>query len=324
MKKIEVSAPGKLMIFGEHAVVYGHPCIVTAVDQRIYLTAERNNSEEFVLNAPDVEVFDYKKPLSQIGKGEIPKGALFIEAALMQMIKTRKINVTGLKVETNSEFKSTFGFGSSSASTVCLVKAVSELYELNFSNQEIFDLSFKTVLEIQGTGSGFDVASAVYGGTLYFVKGGEKIEELKLKNLPLIVGYSGVKADTVELINMVARRFENRKSRLNEIYNEIEAIVEKAKKFLISENLEEAGKLMNKNQKLLIELGVSIKKLDDMIDGAKNGGAYGAKLSGAGGGDCMICIGPSNKVLQIKNYIQKAKGEVLEVKCNANGVKIEK
>src|SRR3989344_2396885 len=179
MNKITVSAPGKLMLFGEHAVVYNHPCLVTAVDQRIRLEAEILESSNFELEASDVDVSNYKKPISELGKGEIPKGAKFVEVAVKNIYEKFGLK-KGLRITTTSEFSSKFGFGSSSASTVCSVKALSELFDLSLSNKEIFDLAYKTVLDIQGKGSGFDVAAAVYGGTIYFVNPGKVIAPLKI------------------------------------------------------------------------------------------------------------------------------------------------
>src|SRR3990167_88267 len=323
MSRIMVSAPGKLMLLGEHAVVYNHPCIVTAVDQRMYVNVEVLDEPVFEFYAPDVQVVSYKKPLSEIGKGDIPKGARFVEIAVKEILHFVQNDNIGLKVTTKSEFSSQFGFGSSSASTVCTIKAVSEILGLNLTNKEIFDLAYKTVLDIQGKGSGFDVAAAVYGGTVYFVTGGKTIEPLNIKSLPLIVGYSGIKADTVTLINKVKEKFANNQSRLDGIYNEIESIVEKAKGLVISSNWEEVGKLMSENQKLLSELGVSIEKLDNMIEGAVSAGAYGAKLSGAGGGDCMIALGPEDRKDAIENAIEEAGGEIIQVITNAEGVRIE-
>ena len=244
-KKIIVSAPGKLMLLGEHAVVYNHPCLVTAVDQRMRATVETLDTLEFQLDAEDVKVTGYRKPLSELGVGDIPKGAKFVEIALKNINEKYPLK-SGIRITTKSEFSSQFGFGSSSASTVCTVKAVSELLNLNFSNKEIFDLSYKTVLDIQGKGSGFDVAAAVYGGTLYFVTGGKVIEPLSIKSLPLIVGYSGIKADTVVLMNKVKESFANRQDRLNEIYSSIEALVNNAEEALLRGNLEIFGELMNK------------------------------------------------------------------------------
>ena len=322
MNKVTVSAPGKLMLFGEHAVVYNRPCLVTAVDQRIHLTAEFIDRANFELEAPDVEVTNYKKPISELGQGDIPKGAKFVEIAIKNIYEKFKLK-NGLQVTTASEFSSKFGFGSSSASTVCIVKALSELLLLNLGNKQIFDLAYKTVLDIQGKGSGFDVAAAVYGGTLYFVTGGKAIQPLNIDSLPLIVGYSGIKADTVTLINQVKEKFSDKADRLEELYAGMTEIVEKAKPLIVASNWPEVGELMSDNQKLLKELGVSIKKLDQMISLAVKNGAYGAKLSGAGGGDCMIALGPSDRRQAIGEAIKKAGGEIIDVKTNAEGVRIE-
>ena len=322
MNRITVSAPGKLMLLGEHAVVDNHPCLVTAVDQRMRVTVEILDILEFQLEAMDVNVTGYRKPLRELGVGDIPKGAKFVEIAIKNINEKYPIK-TGLKITTTSEFSSQFGFGSSSASTVCVVKALSQLLKLKLTNKEIFDISYKTVLDIQGKGSGFDVGAAVYGGTLYFVTGGKMIEPLKIRSLSLIVGYSGVKADTVTLMNNVKVTFANKQDRLTKIYNDIEDLVNQAKVVLVKGDLKTFGELMNKNQKYLQELGVSIDKLDNMIKGALAAGAYGAKLSGAGGGDCMIAISPENKEKEVERRIKQAGGEIIDVATNAEGVRIE-
>ena len=322
--KVTVSAPGKLMLFGEHAVVYGHPCIVTAVDQRMFVTAEITNTGNFELEAPDVKITSYKKAISEIGQGEMPKGAQFVEAAVKNILKKYKRNLTGLSVTTRSEFSSQFGFGSSSASTVCMVKALTELLSLKLTNKEIFDIAFKTVLDIQGKGSGFDVAAGVYGGTLYFVTPGKKIEKLNIKNLPLIVGYSGVKADTVTLINKVSDTAKDYPRVIDGIYDIVGIIVNEAKPYVVKENFEELGRLMNLNQGLLESMGVSIDKLSQMIYAARDNGAYGAKLSGAGGGDCIIALAPAKNISIIGKAIQRVGGTIIKVKANAEGVRVEK
>ncbi len=321
-KKITVSAPGKLMLLGEHAVVYNRPCLVTAVDQRMRATVELLDSQDFELEAPDVKVTGYKKPLSQLGVGDIPKGAQFVEIAIKNISEKYPFK-SGLRVTTVSEFSSQFGFGSSSASTVCAIKAVSQLLGLNLSEREIFDFSYKTVLDIQGKGSGFDVAAAVFGGTLYFVTGGKVIEPLKISSLPLIVGYSGIKADTVTLINKVKESFAGKEDSLEKIYDDISLLVEQAKDTITASDWKKFGELMNKNQEYLSELGVSIDKLDDMINGAVSAGAYGAKLSGAGGGDCMIAVAPKKKEQLVRQSIKQAGGEPIDIITNAQGVRLE-
>ena len=351
MNKITVSAPGKLMLLGEHAVVYNHPCLVTAVDKRLYATVEMIDKPEFQLEAADVGITGYKKPMSEIGEGDVPKGAQFVEIAIKNTLRHSGLSrisratavgdsgvaspgarrylaslprmTVGIRVVTKSEFIPKLGFGRSSASTVSTVKAVSELFGLNLSQKEIFDLSYKTVLDVQGKGSGFDVAAAVYGGTLYFATGGKVIEPLNISSLPLVVGYSGIKKDTVILMDRVKKSFSNRKNRLEEIYNGIEALVNKGKESLIKMAWKRFGDLMNKNQEYLCELGVSMYKLDRMVKASIDAGTYGAKLSGAGGGDFMIALHSVQGKLSVQKAIKKAGGEIIDVGTNAEGVREE-
>lgn len=320
--KITVSAPGKLMLFGEHAVVYGKPCIVTAVNQRIKATIQLIDIPVLRLNAPDVGIRYYQKHLNQLGLGDIPKGARFVELAIKNFSAKYPFKM-GLKITTQSQFNPLFGFGSSSASTVCVIKALSKLIGKNLSNKQIFNLSYKTILDIQGKGSGFDAASAIYGGTLYFVTGGKVIKPLNISSLPLIVGYTGIKADTVTIVNQVLERSKKYPKQIESIYTSIQTIVDLAYKYLLKSDHQTIGELMNFNQGYLYTLGVSSQKLDYMINSAKDAGAYGAKLSGAGVGDCMIALAPSSKVTAIKKVIIKAGGKVINIKTNAEGVRIE-
>jgi len=326
MKTITVSAPGKLMLLGEHAVVYGGPCLVTAVGQRMRATVELVEDKNFYLDAFDVNVTGYQKPLVGLGKGEIPKGAQFVEIAVKNFSEKYPLS-TGIKVTTKSEFSAQFGFGSSSASTVCVLKALSELINLKLNNKQLFNLAYKTVLDIQGKGSGFDVAAAIYGGTLYFFTGGKAIESLKVNDLPLVIGYTGVKADTVTLIKQVAEKKKQFPDKIDRILQAITKLVEEAKIKMLEGDWECVGKLMDFNQEYLRDLGVSSEKLEALISAAKNAGAYGAKLSGAGGGDCMIALirqpTDQGKPL-IEKAIKEAGGEVIRVLPNAPGVYLER
>jgi len=323
MRKITVSAPGKLMVLGEHAVVYGHPCIVTAVGQRLTLTASIDPDPNFTFEARDVDVHGHKKPMTELGNGTVEKKVAFVEHAVKNCVQKHPID-KGIEIQTTSQFSSQLGFGSSSAAAVCTIKAYNELFDLELSNKEIFELAYKTVLDVQGKGSGFDVAAAVFGGTLYFVTGGETIEPLKVASLPLIVGYSGVKADTVTLINQVSELSKRHPKVVTGIYKQIDLLVREAKMKLLDKDWQAFGEQMNINQGYLEALGVSIGKLSAMIYAAREAGAYGAKLSGAGGGDCMIAFSSEEKKQGIKDAIIKVGGEVIEVEANVEGVRVEK
>ena len=282
---MKTSAPGKLMLLGEHAVVYGYPCIVTAISQRLSVS-----------DSPTEYAGDTR----------------FIDAAVKLWGDAKT------KLSATCAFSGCYGFGSSSAVTVATLKALRP----DAPNKEIFDTAYKIVLDIQGAGSGFDVAAATYGGTLYYVKG-KAIEPLAIKNIPLIVGYTGVKADTKTLIADVAVKREKAPEKVERIFAAIGKIVEEAKGKILEGDWERVGRLMDFNQEYLRDLGVSSEKLESLIKAAKVAGAYGAKLSGAGGGDCMIALSPPDKRKAVEEAITRAGGEIVQVTPNAEGVRVE-
>ena len=294
--KVKASAPGKLMLFGEHAVVYNYPCIVTTVSPRVYVEIEKA-SHPLKIIAPNV------------------KNVHFIEETIRKF-RTQYGVSNQLLIKTSSDFSSQYGFGSSSAVTVATIVALCKLTGVTMSNQDIFDLGYQVTLSVQGVGSGFDVAAAIYGQTLYFVTGGKVIEPLSIQALPLVIGYSGVKASTPTMVKNLKADFK--------IFEQIKKLVEEAKKNLLRDNYEYLGKLMTDNQRLLRQLGVSTEKLDQMCAAAVDGGAYGAKLSGAGGGDCMIALVPQDKIKQVEILITKVGGEIIRVKNNTQGVQLER
>ncbi len=308
MQSITVTAPGKLMLFGEHAVVYGQPCLVTAVNQRMTVELYHDG------NKP------YEVDLSEI------KDARFVSAIIDMFKEKFHLKIGKLHIKTNCGFSGKYGFGSSSAVTTAMVGAMSEIFNLSLNNKQIFDLSYEVVLKVQGVGSGFDIAAATFGGLLYFVKGGQVLENLPLdlNQTCFVVGYSGIKSNTVEIIQQVAQKRAQEPEKFDRIMNAIGELVNQVKPKLLSHDWERVGKFMDFNQEYLRDLGVSNQKLEDLIAAAKNAGAWGAKLSGAGGGDCMIAISGNDKREAIEKAIEKAGGEALNIKMNAEGVKIER
>ena len=293
------------MLLGEHAVVYGYPSIVTAVSSKIKVEIEKNSSSTVKIEAPQV------------------KDVSFVEESIRVFKKRFKFK-DGLLIKTYSEFSSQYGFGSSSAVTVATLYGLNQLFNLSLTKKEIFDLGLKVTLQIQKVGSGFDIAAATFGKTLYFIRGGKKIEKLDIDELPLVVGYSGVKASTPKIVNQIKERLKKEKEKIFDIFKAIGEIVEEGKKTLLTKNYPKLGKLMNENHRLLKVLGVSTEKLDQMCKAAIGAGAYGAKLSGAGGGDCMIAlVSPSKKSL-VEKAIEDIGGKVLKVTNNVLGVYDEK
>lgn len=292
------------MLMGEHAVVYGYPCLVTAVDKRLFLEVEEIGEGTDKIITPQV------------------KECRFLKEAV-KLFKEKFQIKKSLKISTQGDFSHQVGLGSSSAVTVATFNALANLFQITLTKKDLFDFSYQVTLKIQKVGSGFDIAAAVYGGVLYFIGREKKIEPLNLQKLSLIIGYSGIKADTPTLIRRVAELYEKEKRLTSTILKKISLLVDQGKEQLIKKNFEKFGSLMTKNHQLLQSLGVSTPKLDRMVEAALVAGAWGAKLSGAGGGDCMISIVPSKKIENIKEAIKKNGGEIINTNVNAQGVRIE-
>jgi len=303
-----ISAPGKLMLMGEHAVVYGFPCIVTAVSERLAVTIEAANDEKITIDAPQV------------------KDTRFVDQAIIDGCRALGIVHHGLHIKTQSNFSNCYGFGSSSAVTVATLQALASAFHKQVDKKLLFTLAYKTVLAIQGVGSGFDVAAATFGKTLLYTKGGDTLDQLSwdLNNgVSLVVGYSGIKANTPEIVKNVASKKDANPDVVNRIFEAISKLVLQAKEAGDKKDWETVGKLMNFNQEYLRDLGVSTEKLENMIFAAKKAGAYGAKLSGAGGGDCMIALVSKEQKTAVEQAIAE-NGEVVTVAVNTEGVRIER
>jgi len=300
--KIEVSAPGKLVLLGEHAVVYNRPCLVSAVSKRLRLKMEK-----------------IKRKLFQIERSD-KKG--FVKTALKNFSDKYGLDF-GVKIKTQNGFSLQYGLGSSAAVTVSVLKGLAELAKIKMDKRELFNLAYQTVLDVQGVGSGFDVAAAIYGGTIYFKTAGKVIKKITDFNLPIVVGYSGIKADTPTLVRRLAKEKRKHPQIIGKIFTEIEGLVKEGKEALLKKDWPKLGKLMDTNQKLLENLGVSTEKLQRMIGEARKAGAIGAKLSGAGGGDCMIALVDEKDRTDVEKATRKAGGEIVKLNFSAEGVKLE-
>lgn len=323
MQKVTVSAPGKLMLSGSYAVVHGRPCVVTAVDQRLYVTVEKNGVDRFHLEAPDLGLMAYSKTLAELGTKDVPSAVKFIEI-LYKLFLQDYPQENGIFVKTKSDFSSSFGFGSSSAVTVAFAKALCKLYDVKLDNKELFDLCYQAVIEVQGVGSGFDLASAIWGGTIYYVSPAKVVEPLEVKSLPMVVGYTRVKADTPTLVRMINQKLKRNPIKIEGTFDQIGSVSDEVLRAIGRQDWKRLGELLNLHQELMRGLGVSSPELEKLIEASLKAGAFGASLSGAGGGDCMLAVVDKFSKPYVEKAIEAAGGEVMLVNLNASGVKIEK
>jgi mevalonate kinase len=243
----------------------------------------------------------------------------------------------GVRIETRSSFSDELGLGSSAAVTIAAVVALSGLMDLGLSKDTLFALGYEAVRSVQGVGSGFDLAASLYGGTLHFRRRCEVSQEvsrgllrcppdvasLGATPLPLIVGYSGTKADTTSLVGRVALRCERQPALIGEIFDGMARLVEQGRDALLAEDWQRLGQAMSLSQSLLDALGVSTPKLAQLVSVAEEAGAYGAKLSGAGGGDCMVALASDERRDEVSRAIERAGGRVIRLQTAATGVRME-
>jgi mevalonate kinase len=322
--KVIASAPGKLMLFGEHAVVHKHPCLVTAVDLRVQVSLEKTNDQSLLINTPhlNAEGRSISIPFDELFNDDLnTPNVKFILASIKNAFS--KFNIRqGIRIRTSGPVNS-YGLGSSSAVTVATIFAFLTLFDIPFNNKLLFDLSYASVLDVQKLGSGFDVASAIYGNTIFF-QTKQDPEVLKTDYLPLVIGYSGAKVSTIDLVQEVEQKRNEIPEIIDLIYETIGKITKRARTAILNNDWKTIGKLANINQGLLDSLGVNTPRLNEPILAARSSGAFGAKLSGAGGGDCMFAIIDENSRSQIEEAIEVTGAKVLHLGLNAEGVRLEK
>jgi mevalonate kinase len=319
--KVTASAPGKLVLFGDHAAVYGRPCLVTAVDLRFYATAKRTSESLIEINTAELEAKGIQRRFMLADATEALRETAFVESAVRRFFKHFPFE-DGLYLTTRGP-KMSYGLGSSSAITVATIGALAHLYGITMSLDEVFQMSYAAVLDVQGEGSGVDVAAAVFGGTVYYVKGGATLEPLAFTDLPIVMGYSGSKVSTLNYIAQVKDLYARQPTLVTQIFDMMETIVEQAKTQCVAGDWQSVGELANFHQGLLDALGVTTPQLFNPIYAARDNGAYGAKLSGAGGGDCMFAVVNETTRTQVEAAIQQAGANVVQIAPNAAGVRVE-
>lgn len=284
---------GKIILFGEHYVVYGLPGIASAVSDLTVAKIEKADKYELIDNRPAIEGYKVKK------KGEM-------ERSMNLILDFMHIDVekTPVKITLSGNLFCTSGIGASAAMATSIARAFSEHFALNLDDKQINRISYEGEKGSAGTPSGIDNTCATFGGLLWFKKnleGGENtIELIKIREpIRIVLGNTGLSAVTSEVVADVKRAREDNPGKFKRIFSDYENLVNEARQALEDYDLEKMGKLMNENHMLLQETGVSCSELDHLVELAKENGAIGAKMTGTGRGGYMIALTPG-KVLQEK------------------------
>ena len=229
----------------------------------------------------------------------------------------------GIKLRIWSEIPPSAGLGSSAAVSVATVKAIETGFDLNLTPEEISQMAFEVEKLVHTNPSGIDNFVSTFGGCILYSKKG-KIQRIELPiSFPLIICNSQIPRETGILVEKVAQLYKKFPRIVENICEAINLISIDAKVALEQGELKKLGELFNLNQGLLDALGVSTSFLSQLINVARENGAFGAKLTGAGGGGCIIAVSSPNKQNNIILALKRVHGSPIMTEFSKYGVKID-
>jgi len=279
---IAVSAPGSLMLLGEHAVLHGHRALVCAINRRITVRLTPLEADEM-------------RVVSALGNYESPLDNLVDHPSLRFVVQAVRQHLdqlpSGFALKIDSGFSADIGFGSSAAVTVAVHGAIlGWLLGEPPEPEVLFNQALQTVQTVQGRGSGADVAASVFGGIVGYTT--EPTFDPVAIALPLTAVYCGYKTPTPEVILKVEQLRAEQPEKHERIFAKMDDGVREAIIHLRSRNLPAFGNILDRNQQLMDEMGVNTPELQEIVSALQSDpDLFGAKISGSGLGDCAVGIG---------------------------------
>ena len=312
---VRTSAPGKVILFGEHAVVYGEPAIALAVSLRFRMRVEPREGGRVRVHRVDGHRMDAA------------------HHAYFKYAVDKHWAGGPIEIRTDSEIPSASGMGSSAALTTSLMGALVELGggSIDAERERIARQSFDTEYGVQGRASPTDTSTATFGQGILLAKramdglimhverGGAEwyVHRLKVPDLSIVIGYTGVKGQTGEMVARVRRLYDDNPLARG-VVSEIGEITMEGVAALARGDAARLGELMDRNHELLDALGVNHPSLQRLVDAARPH-SLGAKLTGAGGGGCMIAL--TEEPAEVFRAIAEAGGQPFMARMGAPGVR---
>ena len=295
--RFKSSAPAKIILFGEHAVVYGIPAIAAPIPSlRAYAFAERTDKPLSIrsLELDESIAIDSHEPT----ESALPMQRLLRLASDFFGMSNPKGNL-GIR----SDIPIAAGLGSGAAVSTAVIRAMASLFGINIGIDELNRLIFEVEKIHHGTPSGIDNTVVVYERPVYFRKG----KELQFLTIGqpcyFVIADTGRASMTREAVNLVRQGYDKRGSETDAIFEKISSVVVDALSALERGMHSQLGGLMSENHQLLEQLGVSSNELDQLVDVSLTAGAMGAKLSGGGLGGNMIALVDASSVEAVKRAL---------------------
>ena len=330
-------APGKVYLFGEHAVVYGEPAVPAAIERRATVAAEPREDDHVRVEAEDLSLDGFTVEYSG-GTGDRPdidvptplvEAAMgYVDAAVRQARAAADAPDAGFDITVESDIPLGAGLGSSAAVVVAGIDAATRALGTQLDRRELADRAYRAEFEVQdGQASRADTFCSTMGGAVRVE--GDDCEPIDAPNLPFVVGFDGGAGDTGELVAGVGELREQYRfaadtvQSIGDVVRTGEALLEDAIPGAdpSRELLAELGELMDFNHGLLSALGVSARSLDAMVWAARDAGAHGAKLTGAGGGGCIVALDASDATQTALSFTQECE-ESFRAELATDGVRV--
>lgn len=311
------SAPGKIILFGEHAVVSGVPALGGAIDLRARVTIEDLPGRTLIeAGSLMLKGFSLDLTSGQLTSADATNVTRYISAVL------KEYEARDIRVKVESDLPAAAGLGSSAAIVVAAIAALNEHMDLGLAAKEIASHAHRIEKAVQqGLGSPMDTALATYGG---YLQVSSEILQLALPQLEMAVGYTGRAHNTRSEVEKVQSLLKRHADIVGPIFQAIGAVSTKGVCLLRERNLEGLGELMNINHGLLEAVDVGTRELSELVYAARGaGGALGAKITGAGGGGCMIALPQPHGSSGVVIALRQARGRAFLVRTGCEGVRLE-
>ena len=303
------SAPGKVILFGEHFVVHGVKAVLCAIDRRIFVTAETIDECKIIIesNVGYLKA-DRGEDVSSIDSTLRP---LYFLAE--QMLKEQ----SGIRLQVSSEIPPGIGLGSSSACCVAGAGAISGL-TAHRTRAEILELAIEAERTIFQDTSGADCTVSAFGGIMEYSKSGfSKIESDP--DFQLVIANSGMVHSTEKVVAGVQKFKKDNKERFAELCRQESDLVEDVLKMLKKDEVENLGKKAMKNQAMLEIMGVSNETLREMLK-IGDSISYGSKITGAGDGGCIYALTDQDNAAKVLDEFKSSGYECFSAKIDFKGL----
>ena len=328
------SAPGKVYLFGEHAVVYGEPAVPCAIERRATVSVEERSDDRLRVDARDLTLDGFtveyggdsaggdgeNSPEVSVRQSLLEAATGYVDGAIGQARDATDTPDAGFDVAIESGIPLGAGLGSSAAVVVATIDAAVRELGTEIGPRDLAERAYEVEYDVQdGQASRADTFCSATGGAVRVE--GSRCNPIAAPNLPFVIGYDGTSGDTGELVGGV-RELRETYGFAASTTEAIGDLVREGERALEAEDLNALGELMDFDHGLLSALGVSARSLDAMVWAARDAGALGAKLTGAGGGGCIVALDESDETVRALGHTPQCI-EAFRAELDAEGLRAE-